>query len=207
MSLALVGTQKYPQSEDPRRPAIEANGTLLLGDEDGKSPTQISLTEVAPFHQGGGSSLREFNSLAGDGVGRLTWTISLTDSRVLFSAPEVLGPYGGVKTKRGRMTAGQLKYEWLAELVWAIDVLWLLTPMTKAHNQERVGLGLGDDSLVSELARRPVIYWQGRGRTTERLESGLREFVAAQGEPGRAFSIDLALKNDGEAYGPVSVVP
>jgi len=200
--LALVGTYKYPRLAEPRHPAIDATGTLVLTDEDG-SPIRVSVRGVAPFNQSFGKNLNEFNTFTG--FAQLTWTVTLTDTRVMFAAPEVVGMYGGVKSRSGHMTAGQLRYQWLGSLAWGVDELWLVTPMGKGQKQDRVGMDRPGE-LVSELMARVVAYWKARGRDTTRLENTLSTF-AADREPGSAVDIDDLLKADGTAWGPVSVAP
>ena len=208
--LALVGTYKYPRSAEPRHPAIDATGAVVLTDEDG-SPTRISVPAVAPFNRSLGRELNEFNSASG--FAKLTWTVTLTGTRVLFTAPEVVGIYGGVKSKGGHITAGQLRYQWLGSLAWGVDTLWLATPMANGQKQDRIGVDQPGTlesgqagELVSELISRVVTYWQTRGRDCGRLENALSTFKADP-EPSSVVDIDDLLKADGEAWGPVSVAP
>ena len=204
MPLSLVGTQKFPRSDEPRHPGIDSHGAPILSGEDG-SPLRASVKGVAPFHRSSGSETREFNSLAGTGFANLTWTVTVTDSRVLLTAPEVVGMYGGVKSKNGRMSAGQVRYQWLGALAWGVDELWLVTPMAKDQRQDRVGLDRPGE-VASELTTRVVAYWKAQGRDTTRLEEALVTFMTEQ-EPGSAVDIDDLLKSDGEQWGPVSVAP
>lgn len=202
LPLALVGTYKYPRSAEPRHPAIDATGTLVLTDEDG-APIRVSVQGVAPFNRSFGKELNEFNTFTG--FAQLTWTVTLTDTRVMFAAREIVGMYGGVKSKSGHMTAGQLRYQWLGILAWGVDELWFVTPMGKGQKQDRIGIDRPGE-LMSELMARVVAYWKARGRDTTRLEDTLSTF-AADGEPGSAVDIDDLLKAGGEAWGPVSVAP
>jgi len=207
--LTLVGTLKAPSPGNARFPAIGANGSIVAEDSDGTNAAVFQVEAVSPYRvKNEEPPFPEFNK--GGGVGRgLAWTVTFTESRALFHAPQTFGPFGGAKSKPGRITAGQFRYEWIDDLSVVTqdglhtigfgsaiarsalgNIWWMVTLDGLAFD--------GATQLLDAVASRLGAFWERRGLSWAPVAERLSD-IRADGD--WEVSIDKLLG------GPVEIPP
>jgi hypothetical protein len=193
-SLSLVGKINASNGKDERSqyPCTDENARIVLRADDGCDPVSFEVNSVNPVkysdHKVDGSVLPEFNG--GFRASRkMAWTVTVTDSRILFWSPDVVGPFGGVKAGDGTVSAGQMEYSWIEAVSANNDKSYAANAEGLPEVSIRSGNGLwGIDTecyieadastlsnLLAELAKRYVAYMKRNAGLDSETVSNLKK--------------------------------
>jgi hypothetical protein len=208
MPLALIGKIKANNTNDSngQYPYTDANAQIVLDADDGNSPVTVTVDSVNPLHLSLGKALTEFNG-GFNTARKMAWTVTLTDRRILYWAPELAGAFGGVKPGGGKAaTAGHMAYGQLASINVCNDPDY--SSNTEGHPDICIEAYHYSGSttqcyieadvatlrkLLGELAKRYSAFMENKGSWSAESESSLKKLAGFDWEGGKGITfLDLA---------------
>ncbi|MDR2373836.1 MAG: zinc ribbon domain-containing protein [Bifidobacteriaceae bacterium] len=166
-----------------RKLSTDGNAQIRTVPEDGQVE-EFRVSAVNPIHWFGGLKRpdNEFSIKRMDAARSLDWRVFVTDSRILFWAPEVATFLESTKIVPGKATAGQFLYEDVASISYgfsAFEASRAMWDADAAHTDETAAAD-GDGTLTIS-----IVYKDSIGsveQTVATIEAGnevLRQIVNA----------------------------
>ena len=209
MPLSLIGKiNANNMAGDGVYPFTDANTRIMLDADDGNNLVSFAVNSVNPIHaRASDDILPEFNG-SYQTARQLAWTVTFTDSRILYWAPEVVGPFGKVKPGDGKVaTLGHMKYEFLVSLSVGNDSKYAGNEdgvpeieIESWHNYLRnystkcfiAATTPVLRAMLEELAKRYIAYARRHGALKPEKEANLLRFAGFVWEGGKGLAfLDL----------------